>query len=157
VAKKTLWVVLLMLCATLACRTAQTTTAPAPPDPALEAEREEHVQEVLQQIVGREKEPAENVFKNIQVMKGIPAGRLLAIMNVGYARSLGVECSHCHVEDYWEVDEKRPKSAARDMILMTRAINEQVQKMKHLEGDQPFVNCGTCHQGHVRPPSAIRQ
>lgn len=152
---RSLIVLILGICLALSCRTTNQADT-AREDPALNAEREEHVQEILQLIRGREEEPAEAVFKNIQVMKGVPAGRLLRIMNVGYAASLGVECSHCHVEDYWEVDEKRQKLAAREMIVMTRDINRQIDAMKHLEGDDPSVNCATCHRGQVRPAAMLR-
>lgn len=146
------------LCLILSCRTGQQQRVGEPtPDPALEAERDHDVQELLEVIAGRENEPAEQVFKNIQLMKGVPAGRLLRIMNVGYARSLGVGCEHCHVEEYWEVDEKRPKRAAREMIVMVRQINEQVTKMQNLEGDDPVVNCTTCHRGEVRPAGSFRR
>src|SRR5678815_841638 len=53
--------------------------------------------ELTKQIAGKENLPAEQVFKNIQILKGIPAGRLLRIMELGYSRSLGVNCTHCHV------------------------------------------------------------
>ena len=53
-------------------------------------------------IKGKEKEPAETVFKNIQLLKGVPAGNLLRIMELGYGRSLGVDCTHCHTPDQWE-------------------------------------------------------
>lgn len=155
--KRILGLIVVPLCLCLSCRTGQPTDVEIRVDPAMQAERDHEVEEVLETIKGREQEPAEKVFMNIKVMKGIPAERLLRIMNVGYARSLGVECSHCHVEEYWEVDEKRPKNAAREMILMTRAINEQVGKMQHLEGDDPQVNCGTCHRGQVRPGSSARR
>src|SRR5688500_17438795 len=39
---------------------------------------------LLRRIAGRENLPAESVFKNIKVMKGIPAGRLVRIMNAGF-------------------------------------------------------------------------
>lgn len=153
--KRTPALLILGLCLILSCRTS---SSPQPAfDPALEAEREEHVQEVLERIRGHENEPAEQVFKNIQIMKGVPAGRLLRIMNVGYSQSLGVECSHCHVEDYWEVDEKRPKRAAREMIVMTREINQHIDTLKNLEGDDPSVNCTTCHRGQVRPAATLRR
>src|SRR5258705_13116266 len=47
-------------------------------------------------IAGQENKPAEEVFKNIQMLKGMPAARLLRVMEMGYARSLGVNCTHCH-------------------------------------------------------------
>ena len=52
---------------------------------------------VLRSIAGRENQPAESVFKNIKIFKGVPAGRLVNIMNMGFGRSLGVSCGFCHV------------------------------------------------------------
>jgi len=69
------------------------------------------VKEVLATIAGKENRPAGEVFKNVQLLKDVPAGRLLRIMDTGYSRSLGVDCDHCHVEDRWDADEKRPKRA----------------------------------------------
>src|SRR5262245_41228421 len=57
-------------------------------------------------IAGQENKPAEQVFKNIQILKGMPAARILRIMELGYARSLGVNCTHCHVADAWEKEDK---------------------------------------------------
>src|SRR3954469_12469037 len=39
---------------------------------------------VLRSIAGRETQPAESVFKNIKIFKGVPAGRLVNIMNIGF-------------------------------------------------------------------------
>ena len=43
------------------------------------------VEKITKQIAGREQEPAEKVFANIQIFKGVPAARLLLIMNLGYS------------------------------------------------------------------------
>jgi hypothetical protein len=105
-----------------------------------------------EQIKGRENEPAEQVFKNIQTLKGVPAGRLLAIMAGGYARSLGVDCTHCHVPEKWEADDKRTKPIAREMAAMTRTINNELLKnIKNLNSATPTINCTTCHRGQVTP------
>src|SRR5688500_4712661 len=82
-----------------------------------------HVQELLQQIAGKENRPAGEVFKNVQLLKDVPAARFLRIMETGYAKSLGVGCEHCHVEERWEADEKRPKRATREMMKLVRDIN----------------------------------
>ena len=94
---------------------AQTTASSAAltPTPA-EFNQTEAIAKLREQIKGKEQEPAEKVFKNIQMMKTVPAGRLLAIMEMGYARSLGVNCTHCHAPDKWESDEKSTKQIARD-------------------------------------------
>jgi hypothetical protein len=106
---------------------------------------------ILEAIKGKEDQPAEKVFLNIKALKGVPAGRLLRIMEFGYARALGVQCSHCHLEEEWAVDDKRPKKAARDMIALTRAINAQLQEMKNLDTMEPVTNCWTCHRGSLEP------
>src|SRR5688500_3738259 len=71
-----------------------------------------------EQIKGREKEPAGNVFKNIQTLKQIPAGNFLAIMEVGFSRSLGTDCTHCHTPEKWEAETKPQKQIAREMWTM---------------------------------------
>ena len=52
---------------------------------------------------------AEEVFKNIQVLKGIPADQVFPTMQFITA-SLGVECDFCHVRDAFEKDDKKPKA-----------------------------------------------
>lgn len=105
-----------------------------------------------EQIKGKENEPAEKVFKNVQVLKGVPAGRLLAIMNFGYSRALGVDCTHCHTPEKWESEEKQTKQIARGMKEMSDKINSDLLKnMKGLGGREAIVNCSTCHRGEVKP------
>jgi Photosynthetic reaction centre cytochrome C subunit len=103
-------------------------------------------------IAGQENKPAEEVFKNIRMLKGMPAARLLKIMELGYARSLGVNCTHCHVVGAWEKDDKPTKQIARDMVTMVAAINnEYLKKIKNLKSATPIVNCTTCHRGQTKP------
>jgi len=70
------------------------------------ARRDSGAAMVLRSIAGRENQPAESVFKNIKILKGIPAGRLVNIMNMGFGRSLGVSCGFCHVPGKWDLDDK---------------------------------------------------
>jgi hypothetical protein len=88
---------------------------------------------------------AEQVFKNIQVFKGLPASQLRPSMSF-IAASLGVRCDYCHINP-WENDSKQTKQTARKMIQMMRDIN--------LEnfGGRSVVNCATCHNGQPRPLS----
>jgi len=104
------------------------------------------------QIKGRENEAAPTVFKNVQTMTGTTAGRLLAVMEFGFARSLGVNCTHCHVPDKWESEEKPQKQIARDMSAMVTRINKELlRNIKNLRDPNPIVNCTTCHRGEVKP------
>lgn len=127
---------------------AQTNPIPTP----AEFNQAEAIAKLKEQIKGRENEPAEKVFKNIQTMKGVPAGRIPAIMEMGYARSLGVNCTHCHVSGKWESEEKPTKQTARDMSAMVKTINGDLLKnIKNLQSPTPTVNCTTCHRGQIKP------
>lgn len=109
------------------------------------------VTELLATIKGKENLPAGEVFKNIKILKDVPAARMLRMMDMGYSRALGVSCDHCHVEDRWDADEKRPKLAAREMMNMTAQINDLLIKMENIDNTEPAVNCTTCHRGFVKP------
>ena len=87
---------------------------------------------------------AEEQFKNIQVLKGIPAVQLIPAMQF-IAASLGVECEYCHVEHANDKDDKKPKLAARKMITMMQAINKD-----NFEGHRE-VTCYSCHRGAANP------
>ncbi len=87
---------------------------------------------------------AEQQFKNIQALKGIPAEQLIPTMQF-IASSLGVECSFCHVEHAMEKDDKKTKQTARKMIAMELALNQA-----HFNGEIE-VTCYTCHRGRAQP------
>ena len=116
------------------------------------------MQEIADRIMGRENEPAGKVFKNMRIewLKTTPARQLLDIMNGGYARALGVRCTHCHVERDFSSDDKRPKRAAREMATMHWTINQTLGKMKNLKSapDDRLINCATCHRGETDPHDA---
>lgn len=129
--------------------TAQTTGSPTP-----EFDQAAALAKVREQIKGRENEPASAVFKNIQTsfLKSVPAGRLPAVMEIAYSRSLGVDCTHCHVPDKWEADDRLEKQIARDMSAMVLRINGELLKgIKNLKSPAPTVNCTTCHRGQTKP------
>lgn len=131
---------------------AQDTEASPTPEPTPVFDQEAALAKLREQIKGREGEPAEKVFRNIRSFEGVPAGRLLAIMKFGYARSLGVDCTHCHVPDQWAAETKPAKQIARDMKDMAARINDDLLKnMKSLGGREAVVNCTTCHRGQVKP------
>src|SRR5687767_8905298 len=114
--------------------------------------------ELRKSIAGKEEAPAETVFKNIQLFKGVPAARVLRIMEMGYARSLGVNCTHCHIPGAWEKDDKPTKQIAREMAGMVGAINNQhLKQIKNLKSAQPVVNCTTCHRGQTKPALDLPQ
>src|SRR5579863_10778003 len=66
---------------------------------------------------------APEVFKNIQILKDLDADQLQSSMQF-IAASLGVECSHCHVQHANDKDDKPAKVKARAMMRMTFELNK---------------------------------
>lgn len=60
-------------------------------------------------------------------------------------RALGVECTHCHVPDRWDVETKAPFAVARNMLRMVDYLN--ANQLSEVEG----ISCWTCHAGARRP------
>jgi hypothetical protein len=87
---------------------------------------------------------AEDVYKNIKTLKGIPADELIPAMQF-ITYSLGVECSFCHVENAFEKDDKKPKQTARKMMQMMTAIDRDNFDAKQM------VTCYSCHRGAPKP------
>lgn len=105
----------------------------------------------LQRIAGRENAPAESVFQNVKVLKGVPAGHFLQIMNDGFGHGLGVSCGYCHVPGQWASDQKANKDVARAMVQMVNRINADLRAMPNLPDSQPMVGCITCHRMAAKP------
>ena len=119
---------------------------------SLAADRDSMMKAVLEHIAGRENMAAESVFKNVKVWRGLSAEHLVRAMNLGLSRSLGVGCRYCHIPDHWADDDKNPKKVARDMMLMSAAINDTLlPRVYNPDNDHRVVNCGTCHHGHRNP------
>ena len=87
---------------------------------------------------------AEEEYKNIQALKGIPAEQVIPSMQF-IAASLGVECEYCHVPRQMDKDDKKTKVTARKMIGMMMAINKE-----NFEGHRE-VTCYSCHRGSADP------
>jgi hypothetical protein len=85
-------------------------------------------------------------FKNVKLLKDIPASSLLNTMRY-FSFALGKDCEHCHLKDHFDSDEKKEKVTARKMIEMSHSNNEHF-----FEGKQE-IRCYTCHQGHEKPES----
>ena len=126
-----------------------------PPVPSNQELNDRVERDLAERLAGRGDEPAGQVFKNVQIdwLKTVPARRFLVIMNFGYSRALGVTCAHCHVEQDFSSDDKRPKRAAREMAVMHHGINSQLRNMKNLDlpPDDRNINCFTCHRGKINP------
>lgn len=89
---------------------------------------------------------AEQAYKNIKVLTGMPASQMLPVMHLMRA-SLGTRCDFCHVTEgnRYDLDTKKEKETAREMIRMVFAINKE-----NFEG-RTVVTCNTCHRGGEHP------
>ncbi|HEY6291786.1 MAG TPA: c-type cytochrome [Terriglobia bacterium] len=85
-------------------------------------------------------------FKNIQILKDVPADQIIPTMQF-ISASLGVECDFCHVQNAFDKDDKETKKTARKMITMMMAINKD-----NFDGHRE-VTCYTCHHGSNDPAS----
>ena len=100
----------------------------------------------------------EEVFKNVQVMKGIPVSQFMDTMGF-FSAALGLNCTGCHVaeslQDLSKFAEDVPrKRVARAMIRMVDAMN------KTNFGGRRALTCYTCHRGTQAPetiPSLMEQ
>jgi outer membrane lipoprotein-sorting protein len=92
---------------------------------------------------------SEEVFKNVQVLKGIPVDEFMDTMGM-FANALSLNCVDCHTPESvgsWDrfADETALKRTARRMILMVNTIN------KDNFGGARMLTCYTCHRGDTRP------
>jgi hypothetical protein len=91
---------------------------------------------------------SDKVFKNIQVLKGVPVDDFMGTMGIMCA-ALGFDCSDCHngagtEKVDWAADTPK-KVRARRMVEMMTAINRD-----NFSGRQ-MVTCWSCHHGRDRP------
>lgn len=127
---------------------------PPPPRDSLAKLRAVYVKQVMASIAGRENEPADVVFKNVQVLKGLTAGQLVQVMDTTYGRDLSWNCTNCHrfaPQGNFASDTSNDKRRARFMQQMTNDLN-LVQLPKLYPKDTPKVTCATCHRGYNEPP-----
>ena len=112
------------------------------------------VREIMATIAGRENEPAGKVFKNVKLTWDMPAGQFIAMMDTTFGRSLGWNCTNCHVITDYASDSKHDKEYARTMITMTKVINaEHMPKIN--PKDPPKATCMSCHRGVNIPTDSI--
>jgi photosynthetic reaction center cytochrome c subunit len=91
---------------------------------------------------------ADDVFKNIQVLKGLTVDDFMGTMGL-FSAALNVCCGDCHVgaggsNPRWDEDPPR-KKVARHMIEIMNKIN------KESFGGAQVVTCWTCHRGNTPP------
>lgn len=91
---------------------------------------------------------AEQVFKNVRALKGIPVDDFMETMGL-ISAALSFDCSDCHENAGtdkvdWAKDTPR-KVIARTMVTMVANIN------KNSFGGREAVTCWTCHRNRDKP------
>jgi hypothetical protein len=100
---------------------------------------------------------AEEVFKNVRVLRGIPVDEFMGTMGI-FSAALGFSCEDCHTGsdtgwDAYALDSSPKKATARRMVQMMGTINQGSF------GGRQVVTCYSCHRGSNRPkvtPSLAR-
>lgn len=92
---------------------------------------------------------AEDIFKNVQLLRGITVNEFLETMGF-FSASLNMNCVDCHAEEAggdWAryADDTEKKQTTRKMILMMRGINQSYF------GGQRIVTCYSCHRNGNSP------
>ena len=92
---------------------------------------------------------AEEVFKNVQVLKGIPVDEFMSTMGI-FSAALGISCENCHSlsDKSWAdyaLDPTQKKKTARRMVVLMQGINKQYF------GGRQVVTCFSCHRGGDHP------
>ena len=88
---------------------------------------------------------AEDVFTNVQLLRGIPVDEFMDTMGF-FSAATGLNCQDCHVGESagdWAkyADETGRKATARRMMAMVTALN------RANFGGRSVVSCWSCHRG----------
>lgn len=91
----------------------------------------------------------DQVFRNIQALKGIPVDTFFDVMGM-FASSMGEDCTFCHSKEavfrHEAFADETPRiRRARQMIAMMNGINSANF------GGRSMVTCFTCHRGSNTP------
>jgi hypothetical protein len=91
-------------------------------------------------------------FKNIKVLKELPADQLIPYMHA-YNTALGVKCDFCHVinadHSGFDLDTKPMKLKAREMIVLVKDLNGKYKTI------DKKATCAMCHHGHAEPETSM--
>ena len=94
---------------------------------------------------------SDEVFKSVQILKGIPVDTFFESMGM-FASAMGNDCTFCHVKDAYfdksQFAQVTPRmQRARQMLMMMSDLND-----RYFAG-RTRVTCFTCHRGNQAPAS----
>lgn len=92
----------------------------------------------------------------VKVLTGLTVPEFEAEMQL-MTQALGASCGTCHARGNFASDGNPRKARAREMLTMTKAINQQYfPDHQPIDGESKLgrITCFTCHQGDLHPKSA---
>ena len=108
-------------------------------------------------VMGQAPVPEIVTSPNVKVLTGLYAQQFQEEMNL-MVQGLGVSCNTCHVRNNWASEDKPEKLKARQMLEMTKALNEKYfPDYRPKEGESVLgrVTCYTCHKGETTPKNTV--
>ena len=92
---------------------------------------------------------SDQIFKNIQILKGIPVDQFMDAMGM-FSSSLGYDCSSCHSQDIHY--DRAAFATTTPLITRARAMMNMMNALNEANfGGRPRVTCFTCHRGSPSP------
>ena len=92
---------------------------------------------------------SDQVFKNIQILKGIPVDQFMDAMGM-FSSSLGYDCSSCHSQEIHT--DRAAFATTTPLITRARAMINMMNGLNAANfGGRPRVTCFTCHRGSPSP------
>jgi hypothetical protein len=91
----------------------------------------------------------------VKILTGLTVPEFESEMQL-MTQALGAACGTCHARGNFASDSNPRKLRARQMLEMTKAINQQFfpgQKPADGESRLGRITCFTCHQGELHPKS----
>jgi photosynthetic reaction center cytochrome c subunit len=92
----------------------------------------------------------------IEVLTGLSVHEFETEMQL-MTQALGASCGTCHARGNFASEDNPRKLRAREMLAMTKNINQQFfSDYKPAAADSRLgrITCFTCHQGELHPKSA---
>jgi hypothetical protein len=107
-------------------------------------------------LTGQQPTPNKVDSPTVKVLTGLTVPQFEQEMQ-HFVQALGVTCGGCHARGNFASEDNARKLKSRQMIEMTKALNQQYFP-DHTPGPDESVlgriTCYTCHQGELKPKKA---
>ena len=88
-------------------------------------------------------------FKNVTELDFTSKSEMKKYMKE-ISKDIGVKCSFCHALDDKSLETEN-KKIGREMIQLTRYLNDVLNKTEEPKNHKTYITCWTCHHGKIEP------